>query len=125
VPLVRRVEIQCDYDLAGVDEPGQLLPDVPRRVELVDFRHLALWLRWLNRGDLGDLRKQRAVLRPIKLGPQPCGFSQFDPSYHLFVNHDDIDMVMGLPRLILVVWENRTYLTIDHMQRSGHHTGET
>src|SRR5690606_16125506 len=91
VPLVRRVEVQGHDDLARIDQAGKLLPDVPRRVQLVDFRHLSFWLRWLNRGDLGDLRKRRAVLGTIKFRPQTSGLSQFDPSYYLLVDHDDID----------------------------------
>src|SRR5690606_35609769 len=38
VPLVRRVEIQGNDDLTRIDQAGKLLPDVPRRIQLVDFR---------------------------------------------------------------------------------------
>src|SRR5690606_41762642 len=44
VPLVLGVEIEGHDDLAGVDDAGELLPDVTGRIKLVDLRHLALGL---------------------------------------------------------------------------------
>src|SRR5690606_24222075 len=79
VALVRVVEVESYDDLAGIDKPRQFLAHIAGRVQLVDLRDLALGLRRLDAGNLGNLFPSRAVVRTIELGPQASGLGHLNP----------------------------------------------
>src|SRR5690606_38578837 len=100
VALVRVVEVESYDDLASVDKSRQFLAHIAGRVQLVDFRNFALGLRRLDAGDLGDFLPGRAVFAPVKLGPQTSGLSHRLRTSLVHDHH--IDVVMGLPRVLLI-----------------------